>query len=250
MFILLASRRWGLIIIGILLLAGGLIYGTTSHQSSYSRVSQGTIAHILSGNGTGYLQMKDSSTLYVINQSDFSPAVTDNTFSDGDTITFVYSPDKTSDINVSATNSSTQMQGTGYTVEQITLTSDPGGQKVFTTSDYAKNPNGYYSNNWTVGGIIAALGLLLAGLGLLNRGKKQNLYSTDQPPFMGAPGQAGPYQQPYQNPPMYPQYNPAQYPQQQPGQYPPNPGQYGQPMQSNPYAPQQNEKPYNQPPGY
>lgn len=252
LIILLFTRRWGLIIIGALVLIGGLIYGANSHNVAYQSVSPGSVAHFLSGDsGTGYLQMSGSPKLYVLNESDFIPAINGtNTFGDGDNISFVYRTDGTTDIDQTSTIG-THLAGPAYTVVELTVFSS-NGQQVFKTSNYSQNPDGFYQNNWLVGGAIAFVGLIILALAFILPSvlkKKQQPAYNAATMGMGLQGQPNPYQQPnsppYQQPfqpPIQPPYqqpyqDPArygQYPPQQPGQYPPSP--YGQP---DPYQPPQ-----------
>ncbi len=259
--ILLLTRRWGLALLGIVLAGAGVFMGVSSHQIAYQTVGQGSIAHYLADDTTGYLQMSNSSTLYIVNEKDFSPAINGTTtFQDGDTISFIYEPGSTTDID--ATSSlGTHLQGTAYKVVQITRTST-GAAQQFVTSEYTQNPNGFYQNNWPIGIAMLLGGLLLAGLsfflpGLLAGRKKQAAgYGMTPSPSMnmmgGQPG-TNPYQQPYQGPGQYPgqaeQYGYGQppqgaYPPGQPGsgQYPPTPAQYG--SEQYPPTPAQ----YGQPP--
>jgi hypothetical protein len=247
LIILPVARRWGLIIIGGLLIIGGLIYGASSHQVSYQSVSEGSVAHFLVGDSTGYLEMSGSSALYVVNENDFTPTIDGtNTFGNGDNISFVYRTDETTDIDQTSTIG-THLVGSGYTIVELTVFSD-SGQKVFKTTDYAQNPNGFEQNNWLAGGALAFVGLIIVGLAfVLPARRKKNIVQPEYNPAMiGMPGQPNPYQQPYQQPYQAPgQYN--QYPSQ-PNQYnPPYNQQYGQ-AQPGQYEPTQVANPYNQPP--
>jgi len=267
LIILLFTRRWGLIIVGALVLIGGLIYGASSHNVAYQSVSPGSVAHFLSGDsGTGYLQMTGSPKLYVLNESDFTPALSGtNTFGDGDNISFVYRTDSTTDIDQTSTIG-THLVGPAYTVVELTVFSS-NGQQVFKTSDYSQNPNGFYQNNWLAGGAIAFVGLIILALAFVLPSilkKKQQPAYNEATMGMGLQGQPNPYQQPnqppyqqpfqppYQQPNQPPYQDPAsygQYPPQQPGQYPPPP--YNQPYgqaQPEQYDPTQVANPYNQPP--
>lgn len=260
--ILLLTRRWGLIIVGAALLIGGLIYGANSHSVAYKSVGQGTVAHFLAGDSTGYLKMDNSSTLYVLNENDFTPTINGtNTFANGDTISFVYRTDGTTNIDETSTIG-THLSGPAYTIVELTVYAN-GGQKVYNTADYSQHPSGFYQNNWLVGGAIAFIGFIIVDLAfilplILKKKKVQTAYS---PVAMGMQGQGqpNPYQQPYQNPGQYNQYDqygqynqdnayPPQPPQQQ-GQYPPSP--YNQPYgqaQPGQYEPTQRADPYKQPP--
>lgn len=279
--ILLLTRRWGLIIIGALLLIGGLIYSASSHNVSYTKLSHQTVAHYLSGGGDNkaYMEMEGSSNLYEVNETSFTPAFSADALT-SNTIDFVYRPDQTDSIDVTSTNTSTHLQGDAYTVEQITVY-DSNGQnpKTYVRQEYQNNPNGFYENNWPGGLGLAFLGLVIGGLafilpGLLARRRGQTAYKAapaaggamppnayQQQPYSGQmpyqqqqsyPGQT-PYAQPQQYippvgagqfPPQYPQPDP--YPQApQPGGYPPYPQQQGQPGQ---YDPTQYGNPNNFPP--
>ena len=81
---LLLTTRWGLTIVGALLTIGGLVYGIGSHAVTYQSVSQDTVIHYLSpadtSSSTGYLQLQNDPNLYVINESDFTPPLTGNSF--------------------------------------------------------------------------------------------------------------------------------------------------------------------------
>ncbi|MEO6891240.1 MAG: LPXTG cell wall anchor domain-containing protein [Ktedonobacteraceae bacterium] len=255
-----------LLILGIALAGAGVFMGTSSHQVTYQSVGQGTIAHYLSDNTTGYLQMSNSPTLYTVNEKDFSPAINGtSTFQDGDTISFVYEPSSTTDID-SSSSLGTHLQGTAYKVVQITRT-DAGAAQQFVSSEYTQNPNGFYQNNWPTAIAMLLGGLVLLGLGffLLTRRKKPaaGFGVTPSPAVNAMGGQPGanPYQQPYQDVGQYPgqagQYGYGQppqgaYPPVQPGsgQYPPAPAQYGQPPQGAYPPPSQYDpnRPYNPPP--
>ncbi len=244
--LILVTRRWGLIVVGAILAVVGLIVGFTSHGVTYQRVPQGTIAHFLAGDdGTDYLQMDGSSTLYILHEQDFTPAINGTkTFANGASISLIYSPDDTTGIDVTSTLG-THLVGKAFKVVQIT--SLDNGSKVYATSEYSQNPNGFYQNNWGIGAILLVIGLVTAGAALIlpaafgvRKPQSQAGFSVAPSAVMGmqgTPPQANPYQQPYQNP--------AQYPQQQ--QYPqyPQPGQPG-------YEPTQMANPYNpgQPPSY
>jgi hypothetical protein len=267
---MIRTRRWGLIVIGAALLIGGLIWGASSHPVAYQSVSQGTVAHFLAGDSTGYLKMDGSERLYIINENDFTPTINGtDTFANGDTISFVYRTDGTTNIDETSTIG-THLSGPAYTIVELTVYVN-GRQKVYNTSDYSQHPSGSYQNNWLGGGTLAFIGFIIAGLAfvlpLILKNKVQPAYS---PAAMGMQGQGQPnlyqqqayqqpYQQPYQNPGQYNQYDQyGQYnqnnayppqPPQQPGQYPPT--SYNQPYgqaQPGQYEPTQRVDPYNQPP--
>jgi hypothetical protein len=257
-----------LLIFGILAIIAGLAVGISSHQVSYQSTEQSTITHYLSAQGIGYLQLSSDSTLYIVHEDTFTPAINGiRTFVDGDKISLIYEPDNTTDIDEKSTIG-THLVGKAYNVVQITRY-DGAGQNAYNTSTYAHNPQGYMKNNWGAGVGLIFLGLILAGAAFfLRRRTPQPGFSVTPPPAMGMPPAGMPYQQPYQGAAQYPQYpqypGNGQYPPQgspypptmpanpyghtQYPSYPPQPGQYGQPGQPGSYEPTQLANPYDQPP--
>ena len=218
---------------GLLCAICGLIIGLSSHQVTYRNTEREIVAHFLSGgssssNRIGYLQMVNDAKLYIINEDDFSPAVKDNSFGDGDTISFIYRPMDTTSINVSATNTSTHLQGPAFTVEQFSVLpsggSNSSGAQTYTGSEYSKNPKGFYQNNWLLGAGPLAVGLILIVVGLvlqlLPARKKIQADVNVAPPLM-VDMPVGQYQQPQEYAYQQPYQNFAQYPQTQ--QYSPQP---------------------------
>ncbi len=49
LIILLLTRRWGLLIVGAILIIGGAVWGMTSHQVTYQTSKQGVTYHIAIG---------------------------------------------------------------------------------------------------------------------------------------------------------------------------------------------------------
>ncbi len=252
--ILLLTRRWGLIVVGAVLVLAGLIVGANSHQVTYQTVNKGTIIHYLYGGGSddndAYIELQDGS-LYFLNESDFTPTLNSDSIK-SQVASIVYDSANTKSIDVSSSNTSTHLSGTGDQVVQL-VSFDDGGQNptTFTTSEYHQNPSGFYQNDWGWGGVLLVLGLLIGGAALLVPMLMPGLAAKAK---QGSPGfsmspPANAYQQPLnEQPGPYPSANPsypypgaAQYPPQ--GGYPPHPAQYGQPSQG-PVAPTQ----YGQPP--
>ncbi len=172
--ILLIPRRWGLIVVGAVLAIAGLIVGITSHQVTYQTVNKGTIIHYLYGqsdsggndNSDAYIELQDGS-LYFLNESDFSPALNSDTIQ-SQVVSMVYDPTNTKSIDISSSNTSTHLSGTGDQVVQLTsFYSNGQNPATFTTSEYQQNPNGFYQNNWTGGAALLVLGLLIGGAALL-----------------------------------------------------------------------------------
>ncbi len=260
-------------LLGGALIIFGVVIGATSHQVTYNAVNQETIAHFLSGGSSssdqkGYLQFERDSKLYLINENDFKPKVDGNSFGDGDVISFVYRTDSPTTIDVSATNTSTHLVGDAYTVEQITVPGSNGqSSKVYTSSEYSQNPRGFDQNNWPIGALVIALGLIVAALAFFlpmlrgrNRNKAQpasiatpiriDMPFGAQPP-VNAYGQFNTPpqypQQPYQDPAQFqrPQFTPPPGQFNTPPQYPQQPGQFNVP----PQYPQQPGQ-FNVPPQY
>ena len=238
-----SARFFVFMIIGVLLVLTGLIVGLTSHYATFKSVGQDTIAHYLLGDGTGYLKMSNSSNLYVVHQNDFTPSLA--TLQDGDTISFVYNPDDTQNIDETSTIG-THLSGNAATVVAITATGATSGQSTtYTTAAYRQNSQGTYQNNWTAGGTTLFIGLIFVVLAFVLPKKKSASFSVSAGIPLGTP-QANPYQQPYpgqtpyQQQPYAGQYPPANQYQQpaQPGQYP-LPQQYNPGQAANLYAPQQ-----------
>jgi hypothetical protein len=194
-----------------------LIVGVVSPNIVYQNVGQGSIAHYLSSDGTGYLQLTNSPTLYIVNEKDFTPIINGiKTFADGDTISLVYQPNATTDIDVKS-NIGTHLVGSAFRVVEITRT-DTNGQQIFTTPNYSQHPQGYSQNNWGKGysqnnwgigiGIMIVGLLLIGGSFFLPRKKPQAGFSitqgaADYQPQAGDPKQtARQYDNPYQQPPQ------------------------------------------------
>jgi hypothetical protein len=216
------------LVTGLLFAISGLYIGLMSHQATYHTVGKEIVAHFLSGNGSssnrvGYLQMVNDNNLYIINENNFSPNVKDNSFGDGDTLSFTYRTTDTDNINVSATNTSTHLLGPAYTVEQFSVFPSSGssgqGPRLYTSAEYGKNPHGFYVNRWTSGAGPLALGLILIAVGFILRGrnKKQTSLAVVPPSGIGAPIgqlQVNMLPPPSQNPTPYP--NPVSYPPYRP----------------------------------
>ncbi len=183
-------RHWGLILAGIILSLGGLIYGAIPHQTPYQSIPKSFIAHYLSGLGTGYIQLQGSPTLYIVNEGEFLPAFSADYLNHGQiVISFLYRTDETTSIDAS-TGNNVHLVGPAYAVEQIKLYHQFGQPpEVFSTHEYFQNPNGYYQHYWMTGMALALLGLIFIGLGLfmaVRRGRKKkrlDFASTKEPAF-------------------------------------------------------------------
>lgn len=175
--LIIIMRHWGLILVGIPLLIGGLIYGSTPQKTPYQNLTKAFMAHYLSGRGIGYMQLEKSPTLYIVNEGQFLPAFSADYLNHGNVlISFLYRTDVTTNIDASSSNN-VHLLGPAYTVEQITLYHQFGQQpQVFSTFEYYQNPMGYYQHSWITGIALSFLGLIFIGLGLfttVRRGKKK-----------------------------------------------------------------------------
>ncbi len=168
-----------LLIAGILFVVCGVGYGLTSHEIMYQTIGKGTIAHYLSADGSGYLQMTHSSTLYIVHETTFNPAINGiHTFADGDTISFAYDPSNTKLIDVSS-KLGTHLYGDAYNVVEITGYNK--NNQIYATPAYTKDIQGYYKNNWLFGGILIIFGLLLTGLSFFVGRKNKPAVEPKQP---------------------------------------------------------------------
>jgi len=170
-------QRWGLILLGILLIIVGLMYGAIPQKTSYQSMTKAFIAHYLSGRGIGYMQLEKSPTLYIVNEGEFLPAFSADYLNHGNVlISFLYRTDETTSIDASSDNN-VHLVGAAYTIRRITLYHQFGQQPVvFSTHEYFQNPNGYYQHNWMVGIALSILGIIFIGLGLfitVRLGKKK-----------------------------------------------------------------------------
>jgi uncharacterized membrane protein len=204
--LIIFMRHWGLIFVGILLIIGGLIYGSIPQKTPYQNITKAFMAHYLSGRGFGYMQLEKSPTLYFVNEGQFLPAFSADYLNHGNVlISFLYRTDETTNIDASSGNN-VHLIGPAYTVEQITLYHQFGQQpQVFSTSEYYRNPNGYYQHYWTVGIALSLVGLIFIVLGLfmtVRRGKKKkqldfsNAHATILAAADKQPEQLDQYQEP------------------------------------------------------
>jgi hypothetical protein len=170
-------RNWGLILVGILFIIGGLIYGSIPQKTPYQNITKAFMAHYLSGRGIGYMQLEKSPTLYIVNEGQFLPTFSADYLNNGNVlISFIYRTDETTNIDASS-NNNVHLIGPAYTVEQITLYHQFGQPpQVFSKSEYYQNPKGYYLHSWITGIALSLLGLIFIGSGLFmtfRRGKKK-----------------------------------------------------------------------------
>ncbi|HCI79200.1 MAG TPA: hypothetical protein DHW02_05890 [Ktedonobacter sp.] len=161
--------------IGLVTLLTGLLYGFSSQAVAYQHTPQSQVAHFLSADGVGYLQLATSSSLYIVHEDDFRPGINESSFGDGDVISLVYDPSATTSIDVSS-KLGTHLVGDASKVVEITLLTSSGITQ-FLTPDYTQHQDGYSINRWPVGGGIAVLGLLIMCLAIyMYSGRKKHTH--------------------------------------------------------------------------
>lgn len=264
--ILLLSRRWGLIVVGALLVIGGLVWGLSSHTVSYQSYPKSSNYHIGTGTSSGnvYINANGSDEFFAAFNGDFSPAISSSDVDKTDSVSFIARTD-TSTLDPALNANGTTIND-AHKIEKLVLYDQNGGViNTYTSSEYNANPNGLSENNWLLASLLLVVGLILGGgafaYPMLAKKPQTNAGFNPAQPYQQPYGQPQqPYAQPYQQQPYaqpYGQPNPQQPPQQPYGQ--PNP--YGQSYQSPqqyppaaPYPPQQppygqpGNNPYQQPP--
>ncbi|HZU70204.1 MAG TPA: hypothetical protein VFA09_23235 [Ktedonobacteraceae bacterium] len=246
LLILLLTRRWGLIVCGVILVIAGLIWGAVgSHQVTYETSQPNTNYHIGSGSETGniYINADGSSDYFVALNGSFGRSVAQSDIDNSTAISFVARTDTTSvDLNVNGTTVNEAHQ-----IEKLVFYDSSGNVLgTYTTSEYLANPNGFYDNEWLksiwliiAGAILGVLGLVLPMFrkrpqvaspvftGAVGAQPAQPYSPYQAPtvygqPYQGPQAAPDPYGQAYQGPQQYPQQYPqaTQYPSQQPGNQP------------------------------
>ena len=131
-------KRWGLSLIGILLIICGLIYTAIPQKTPYQAITKAFLAHYLSGRGIGYMQLEKSSSFYIVNEGDYLPAFSADYLNHGNVlISFLYRSDETTSIDVSSDNH-VHLVGQAFPVVRITLYHQYGQQPVvFSSHEYS-----------------------------------------------------------------------------------------------------------------
>jgi uncharacterized membrane protein len=225
--ILLVTRRWGLIIIGAILVIAGVVWGVTSHQVSYTSSNDNAKYDIGKGEQSGnvYIHVDNSDEYYAAFASDFTVPQSD--IDNSVSISFIARSDTSSlDPNLNAPDGTTISDA--HKIEKLVFYDNNGKiMDTFTTSEYNANPNGFYENNWlkSIWLAIAGVIVLLLALFVPMFSRKQpatasfSIGQQPQQPY-GQPGPQPqqPYGQEYQSPQQYPQYGQPGNPSQQPPQ--------------------------------
>ncbi|MBE3564156.1 MAG: hypothetical protein IMW90_00345 [Thermogemmatispora sp.] len=172
--------RWLICLTGLLVVGLGLVVGWHSHQVTYRSSGRGTIAHYLSDPQTheGYLQLEGSPTLYLLREQDFLPPIKGTaTLKDLMLVALLYRPDESTEIDVRA-QLGTHLVGSAYPVVALTLYNLDGAvTQEFKSTLYRQNPQGFYENDWPLGGGVSLLGAVLSlggGASLWKRGRKRS----------------------------------------------------------------------------
>jgi hypothetical protein len=261
--ILLVSRRWGLIVLGIALVLAGLIWGvvgtkqinyvTGQKEVRYANAQQAGNYHIGTGTESGntYVYADGSSDYYVALSGDFNPPIAKSDIDNSDSVSFIARSD-TTDVNVTINGNDIT---SAHKIEKLVFYDDKGNiTATYTTSEYTANPNGISENAWLKSIWLLLAGLIIAGAALIiprviktpQPSTSFNIGAAGAQPFQqpnpygqppqqpGAFQQPNPYGQPPQQPAAYPQQDPYQQAYQGPGQYPQSPPAYP-PAGSNPY---------------
>ncbi|WP_376795693.1 hypothetical protein [Thermogemmatispora sp.] len=157
--------RWLICLTGLLIVGLGLVVGWQSHQVTYRSSGRAVIGHYLSDPQTheGYLQLEGSPTLYLLREQEFTPPIQGTaTLKDLMPVGLLYRPDETTQIDVRA-RLGTHLTGPAYTVVALTLY-DLDGRVVqeFRSALYRQSPQGFYENDWPLGGGLGLLGVVLA----------------------------------------------------------------------------------------
>jgi len=149
LFNLLLRQRWGLLLIGIVMLGGGLIWGATSHGVTYAN-SQSVAYRIAMGSQSGnvYIHADGSSDYFSAFKGDFSPEITQSDIDNSNTLSFVARTD-TSTLNPPLNASDGSTVNDAHKIEKLVFYDKNGNiQKTFTTAEYDANPNGFFDNEW------------------------------------------------------------------------------------------------------
>lgn len=154
---LLLIRRWGLMIIGAILVLVGLAWGATSHQVTFTNYPQGSLDthyYVYNGGQGTYISIPGTSTYFIARKNDFNPPLNTDGLS---SVAFIASSEK-ADIDASLEGQHIDRE---YIIEKIAFY-DGNDQllAMYTTPEYNANPNpnGFYRNTW-----LSALWLMVAG---------------------------------------------------------------------------------------
>ncbi len=157
----------GTLIIGLLTIGAGFLYGRSSYTTTFQSLGPAGIANIIYGDSSNgnvsylSLQNQPGNAIYILNVSDFSPSLQVKSIgSQG--LTIVYRDDMLQNVDVSAADGFS-FKGNGHTIVAFT---DLASSQMYTTSIYRDYPNGYYNDRWTLGEIFMGIGGFIALISL------------------------------------------------------------------------------------
>ncbi len=231
---LLLSRRWGLLLVGVALVIGGLIWGFSgSHQVSYENASNAHYHIVRTTEDNIYFYTDNTTDYFIARDGDFNPAISDSAINASQTFDFTA---RTDTISVDADLNGTTISE-AHVIEKLVLY-DSNNQvaETYKTAEYLAHPTSFYESSWpeaiwlVILGALLFLVVLLLPLFVKKPQPATSFTIGEQGPTPGQPGQYQPY------PPQ-----PGQPGQYQP--YPPQGATYPQPPQNNPYPPQSGQAP-------
>ncbi len=154
-------RRWGLALVSVALIIGGLILGMTSHQISYQTYLPDPNYQLSAGQQSGNIYIDASNEFFAAFHGDFTPAIASIDLDKTAEVGFVARTD-TSALSP-ALNTGATVVNDAHRIEKLFLF-DQGGNiiKTYTTAEYSANPSGFYANNWPLASVLILAGLLLA----------------------------------------------------------------------------------------
>lgn len=154
-------RRWGLALVSIALIIGGLILGMTSHQVSYQTYLPDPNYQLSAGQQSGNIYINASTEYFAAFHGDFTPAITSSDLDKTAEVAFVARTD-TSALSP-ALNTGATVVNNAHKIEKLFLFGQDGNIiQTYTTAEYSANPGGFYANNWPLAGALIVVGLLLA----------------------------------------------------------------------------------------
>lgn len=160
-------RRWGLALVSIALIIGGLVLGMTSHQVSYQTYLPDPDYQLSSGQQSGNIYINASNEYFAAFHSDFTPAIASSDLDKTAEVAFVARTD-TSALGP-ALNTGTTVVNNAHKIEKLLLFGQDGNIiQTYTTAEYSANPGGFYANNWPLAGTLIIIGLLLAAADLVH----------------------------------------------------------------------------------
>lgn len=169
LLVYLVADRVGRIIFGSALLIAGIVWGVTSHTITYQQTAMTGKYEALSTitDSHYYLREQGSNEFFIVSGADFNAYLDldPKYFDKMSNISLVYKSD-TQNVNLDL-NDGSKASGVGHQIVKYTYTDDKGQQQVYTTSDYALNPNGYADDHWLLGKAGIGLGILLIAFSLL-----------------------------------------------------------------------------------